>query len=57
MKVNFADLNIEPSPNPKPLSVERVLVSEKTEKGEGPVEMGIVRNARLDPQAITSPRW
>ena len=52
-------INIEPWPNPKPLSVERVKVS--ICKGEGsdsafPSTEGFIRNANLHPDALTG-RW
>lgn len=60
MKLDFSDLNIEPSPNPKPLHAERVTV--RISKGEGrteehsQTETGYIRNANLHPSALTG-RW
>jgi hypothetical protein len=57
MKLNFQNLNVEPMPNPKPLSVLRVSV--RIAKGEGntdqhsQVEHGFIRNAAIDPIALT----
>ena len=58
MKPDFNNLNIEPMPNPKPLSVERVSVrmEHTDDNGKttyGPVESGYVRNANLHPAAHT----
>ena len=56
MKIDFSRLNIEPSPNPKPLHVERVTLC--ISKGEGnteqhsQVETGFIRNACIHPGAI-----
>ena len=52
-------INIEPWPNPKPLSVERVKVS--ICKGEGsdssfPSTEGFIRNAKLHPETLLG-RW
>lgn len=52
-------INIEPWPNPKPLSVERVNV--RTPKGDGtdtavPSTEGFIRNAKLHPDALLG-RW
>jgi len=52
-------INIEPWPNPKPLSVERVKVS--ICEGEGsdssfPSTEGFIRNAKLHPEALLG-RW
>jgi hypothetical protein len=52
-------INIEPWPNPKPLSVERVSVNSL--KGDGtdtsfPSTEGFIRNAKLHPDALLG-RW
>lgn len=60
MKIDFANLNIAPSPNPKHLTVERVSV--RVSKGEGntenhsQTESGFIRNAKLHPDALLG-RW
>jgi hypothetical protein len=60
MKIDFANLNIAPSPNPKHLTVERVSV--RVSKGEGntenhsQTETGFIRNASLHPEALLG-RW
>jgi hypothetical protein len=57
MKIDFANLNIAPSPNPKQLTVERVSV--RVSKGEGntenhsQTESGFIRNAKLHPDEHT----
>ena len=53
--------NIAEWPNPKPISTERVKVrmEHTDEKGNttyGPIETGVVRNAKLHPEALTG-RW
>lgn len=59
-KIDFKNLNIAPSPNPKHLTVERVTV--RVSKGEGrteqhsQIESGFIRNAKLSPNAHTG-RW
>jgi hypothetical protein len=58
MKRDFQDgpdhLNIEPMPNPKPLTTERVNVKpDHTEAGGAPAEYGFIRNAQLHPAALT----
>jgi hypothetical protein len=58
MKVNFADLNIEPMPNPKPLKVQRVMVEmdhpEKTATVGNPY--GFINNACVHPVAAVHGR-
>ncbi len=60
MKIDFQNLNIAPSPNPKPLTVERVNV--RIAKGEGntenhsQVETGFIRNTFLSPDALLERR-
>ena len=49
MKIDFANLNIQPMPNPKPLTTERVNV----EENGAPSGYGYVRNAKVHPAAIT----
>ncbi len=61
MKIDFANLNLEPSPNPKPLTVERVSVRIETvdEKGNAKFSSdstGYIRNASVHPVAHTG-RW
>jgi len=59
MKQNFVDTNIEPYPNPKPLTVQRVSVrlartdehGNTTYSNEG---YGFITNAALDPHAHTT---
>ena len=57
MKIDFQNLNIAPSPNPKHLTVERVTVriqsgsTESFSQGEG-----FIRNAKLHPDALLG-RW
>ena len=46
-KINFQNLNIEPMPNPKPMTVERVKLD------TNPPEYGFIRNSRVDPVAHT----
>jgi hypothetical protein len=56
MKIDFQNLNIAPSPNPKHLTVERVPV--RIAQGEGHTEQhsqtetGFIRNSSLHPDAI-----
>ena len=58
MKIDFANLNIEPSPNPKPLTTQKVMVTVSSEDGKrGPVETGFIRNTNLHPEAIARWRW
>ena len=60
MKIDFSDLNIAPTPNPKPLNVERVNV--RIVKGEGNTEQhsqteyGYIRNSSVHPEALLE-RW
>ena len=60
MKIDFQNLNIAPSPTPKPISAERVTV--RIAQGEGrteqhsQVESGFIRNAKLHPDALLG-RW
>jgi hypothetical protein len=60
MKIDFANLNIAPTPNPKPLTVERVNV--RIVKGEGnteehsQTEHGYIRNTCVHPEALLE-RW
>jgi hypothetical protein len=52
--------NIQPTPNPNPIHVERVAVemekSEKAAPAGTTIHYGFVRNANLDPVALTG-RW
>ena len=53
-KINFQNLNIEPMPNPKPMTVERVCVKpDHTDNSGAPAEYGFIRNSRVDPVAHT----
>ena len=54
MKIDFNNLNIQPMPNPKPLSVERVNVSTPGQDGKnnGATETGFIRNSSVHPSAI-----
>ena len=57
MKIDFANLNIEPTPNPKSLKVQRVNVEVVTEEGKVfAAGDGYVRNANVHPSAHTE-RW
>jgi hypothetical protein len=51
-------INIEPWPNPKPLSVERVSVTTPGQDGKnnGSKETGFIRNANVHPDALLG-RW
>jgi len=52
MKIDFANLNIEPSPNPKTLAVEKIAVKITSEDGKVfAAGEGYIRNAKLDPLA------
>lgn len=53
MKQNFTDTNIQPYPNPKPLTVERITTEVRDKDGfVSGREMLIIRNANLDPYAL-----
>ena len=52
MKIDFANLNLAPMPNPKPLRVERVTVAVGAEGKQGQPEVGYIRNANLHPEAV-----
>jgi hypothetical protein len=57
MKLDFQNLNIQPMPNPKPLSVERVIVkADHTNQGGAGAEYGFIRNASVHPSAIAEGR-
>ena len=61
MKLDFNDLNLEPSPNPKPLAVERVSVRIETVDEQGNSKFsnysdGFIRNVSVHPVALTG-RW
>ena len=61
MKIDFSDINIEPMPNPKRLTVQRVNVAIVTEDDKGNVRssdssVGYIRNASVHPAAHTG-RW
>ncbi len=61
MKIDFQEgpdhLNIQPMPNPKPLTVERVIIKEDhTDKGGAGEEYGYIRNASIHPSAIAERR-
>ena len=51
----FDRSNIQETPNPKPLSVQRVSVriSKGDSESGGTTEIGFIRNAQLDPAAHT----
>jgi hypothetical protein len=53
-------MNIEPTPNPKPLRVQRVAVSMDKSEVAAPTKTtspyGFIRNTALDPAALTE-RW
>ena len=50
-------LNIQPMPNPKPLSVEKVITKEDhTDQSGAGAEYGFIRNAKLHPSAIAERR-
>jgi hypothetical protein len=57
MKIDFNNLNIQPWPNPKPLSTERVRVAMEKSETAAPAgttsPYGYVRNANLHPAAHT----
>ena len=61
MKINFQNLNIAPSPNPKGIHVERVRVRMERVDDKGTItygnwEDGFVRNANLHPEAVIGRR-
>jgi hypothetical protein len=57
MKIDFQNLNIQPMTNPKPLTVERVILKEDhTDKSGAGEEYGFIRNASLHPSAIAEGR-
>jgi hypothetical protein len=53
VKIDFSNLNLAPTPNPKALTVEKVRLCDN----EGvPVGTGYIRNASIHPSAHTW-RW
>jgi len=58
MKIDFQNLNIQPMPNPKMLSVERVSVSTLGQDGKNgnTSDYGFIRNASVHPSAIAERR-
>jgi hypothetical protein len=57
MKIDFTNLNVEPMPNPKPLTVERVSVSMDKSEAAAPAgktsPYGYIRNVSIHPSAHT----
>ena len=54
MKIDFQNLNISPTPNPKPINVERVAVRiDKSETAGITSTYGFIRNASVHPDAHT----
>lgn len=61
MKIDFSNLNLAPTPNPKALTVERVSVCIETVDEQGHSKFndystGYIRNASIHPVAHTG-RW
>jgi hypothetical protein len=56
MKINFQNLNIEPQPNPKPITVERVTSYQIVDGSRIATGVVFIRNSNLDPAALAR-RW
>lgn len=53
VKIDFANLNIQPYPNPKPLRVQKVFVEVQSEDGKTFASGdGYIRNAEVHPSAV-----
>ena len=52
MNIDFANLNLAPTPNPKALKVERVSIRIVNDGKQGPLEQGVIRNSSVHPEAV-----